>query len=774
VHPGWPSLSTLDRPPNNLPTQLSSFVGREEELATLRRLLRTSRLLTLTGSGGSGKTRLSVQLAAEAIRQFPDGVCFVPLAPIRSAELVPSSIAHNLGLQDSSDRPLIERLLTQLRERELLLVLDNFEQLLAAASVVADILKGTHAVRIIVSSRAPLHLTGEQEFPVPPLKLPDAEAPPTAASVAGCEAVRLFAERAAAAVPGFTINERNAASIAEIARRLDGLPLAIELAAARIKLLPPEAMLPRLENSLGLLVGGARDLPSRQQTLRGTIAWSYELLSEGARRLLAACSVFRGGASLGGIESVCSTAVDIGVDVLDGLAELVDQSLVRRVEGDISPRFMMLETIREYAAERLAEMPETARVRQAHAATFLAMTDDARLGLTGPAEKDWLARLEVEHNNVRAAIDWCRQKSPSDALRLAASMCFFWNMRGHYTEGRARLSALLEEVTDAAPPRVGALNAAATLAIDQGDYPDAFDKVHESLELSRKLNDKQGEGTAALYCGRAYIADGHPAEAAQYVEKGMTLLREVDDSVGVAYAFLYGGLAASFVGRLGEACEAFSQGVGVCRELGFRSLGARALQMLGHSRIELGDLRGAREALEEALPVSIDLGDRWVVPLELSGFAGLAAKTGRPRQALRLAGAAEACSQNGDFRVPSVMQNRLERWLAPARNALAREAEKMFLEGKAMSLMEAVASALANEPEHTRRNSSHQQLTKRELEIATLVAHGLTNRDIAGRLHLSVRTVEVHVDHVLTKLGFNNRTQLAAWAYEEKLLAENT
>lgn len=769
-----PPLSTFDPTPNNLPTQLSSFIGRESELAGLRRLLDSSRLLTLTGAGGSGKTRLSVQLAAQAAPDFPDGVYFVPLAPIRNPELVPSSIAQNIGLQDSSDRPLMVRLLNQLRERELLLVLDNFERLLAAATVVADILKGTHAVRIIVSSRAPLHVTGEQEFPVPPLKLPDPDAIPSVASIAGCESVRLFVERATAAVPGFAITERNAASVAQIARRLDGLPLAIELAAARVKLLPLEAMLPRLERSLGLLIGGARDLPSRQQTLRSTIGWSYELLGGGAKRLLATCSVFRGGASLGTVESVCEAAVDIGVDVLDGLAELVDQSLLRRVEGEVAPRFVMLETIREYAAERLAEMPEEASVREAHAAAFRTLAEDASQGMGGPQEKEWLARLEIEHNNIRAAMDWYRQESPTNALRIAACMSIFWNMRGHYTEGRARLAALLKEAKESTPIRVDALNAAATLAIDQGDYVDAFDKVHEGFELSRVLNDRRGEGMAALYYGRANIASGRPADAAAYVDTGMALLREVNDPVGVAYAFLYAGLAASFTGRLEVAREAFEEGVGMCRELVFRSLGARALQMLGHTRIELGDLRGAREAFEEALPVSLDLGDRWVVPLELAGFAGLAAKTGRPRQALRLAGAAAACSELGEFRVPTVMQSRLARWLAPARKALGGAAERIFAEGKAMNLTDAVASALANEPDQAWRPGPGQELTKREVEIATLVARGLTNREVASRLHLSVRTVEVHVDHVLTKLGFNNRTQLAAWAYEEKLLLENT
>jgi predicted ATPase/DNA-binding CsgD family transcriptional regulator len=763
-------VKTAGPPPNNLPTQLSSFVGREQELAELGRLLDTCRLLTLTGSGGSGKTRLSIQLAADAAVRFPDGVFFVPLAPIRNPELVPSSIAQNMGLQDSGDRPLMERLLSQLRESEVLFVLDNFEQLLAAAPLVADILRGTQAVRIIVSSRAPLHVTGEQEFPVPPLELPDLGASVTPAGVAGCEAVRLFVERARAAVPSFALTEQNAASVAGIARRLDGLPLALELAAARVKLLAPEAMLPRLEHSLGLLVGGPRDLPSRQQTLRGTMAWSYDLLSDGARRLLAICSVFRAGASLESIESVCEAAPDIGIAVLDGLAELVDQSLLRHVETDRAPRFAMLETVREYAAERLSELPEAARVRDAHAATFLALAEDGNRALTGPQEKGWLDRLRSEHDNLRAAIDWYRQKSPSSGLRLASAMSTFWTMRGHFTEGRARLGALLDVGTERTATRVSALNAAGTLAIDQGDYADAFARLQESFELSREIDDRRGEGMAALYLARASIASQRPADAGPFVERGLALLREVGDPGGIALGFLYAGLSANFTDRLEEACEAFAKGVDMCRDLGFRSLGARTLQLLGHTRIELGDLRGARQALQEALPVSVDLGDHWVVPLELGGFAGLAAKTGRPRRALRLAGAGAAYSELGEFRMPPIMLSRLDGWLAPARKALGGAAGQAFAEGRAMRLEEGVAYALANEPEEAWRPGPRRELTRRELEVAGLVARGLTNREIADQLHLSVRTVDAHVDHILTKLGFNTRTQLVAWAYEAKVL----
>ena len=359
-----PSMGALDQFPDNLPRQLTSFIGRERELQDLKALLERSRLLTLTGPGGSGKTRLGLQLAAEVAGGFPDGVSFVALAPVGNPDLVLSSIAQGIGLRDVGDRPLLDRLRSHLENARVLLLLDNFEHLIAAAPVVAHILQATVALRIVVTSRAPLHVSGEQEFEVPPLRVPDPQCA-TVAAVAGCESVRLFTERARAAWPGFVLDEENAALIARITRRLDGLPLAVELAAARVKLLPPASLLARLEHALPLLVGGPRDLPQRQQTLRGTIAWSYGLLGAGAGRLLAACSVFRGGISLEGAESVCAAAIDLGIEVLDGLQEFVDQSLLRRIGGFAGPggpRFGMLFMVREYAAERLAEMPERARV----------------------------------------------------------------------------------------------------------------------------------------------------------------------------------------------------------------------------------------------------------------------------------------------------------------------------------------------------------------------------------------------------------------------------
>jgi non-specific serine/threonine protein kinase len=756
----------------SLPKPLTSFIGRERELSQAKRLLEGSYLVTLTGPGGSGKTRLGIALAAEVAADYPDGVYFVPLAPVRDPGLVPSTIAQSIGLQDARDRPLIEHLVSQLRVRQLLVVLDNFEHLLAAAPVVTRLLRETSALRILVTSRSSLRVSGEQECPVPPLAVPDPGVRPTAAGLAACESVRLFAERTAAALPGFTLDDDNAPAIADIARRLDGLPLAIELAAARVKLLPPQAILPRLEHSLRLLTGGGRDLPDRQQTLRATIAWSYDLLTEGARRLLATCSVFAGGASLEVIETVCDAAVDIGLPVLDGLQELLDQSLLRQVRrtGPPSPRYAMLETIREYAAERLAAMPEAERVRGAHAAAFLALVEADGRPHAGLARKEWLERVDAEHNNIRAALGWYRQHDPPAALRLAAAMSAFWSLRGHHTEGRQHLSGLLDLVHDNSKRHVSALSGAAWLAIDQGDYDHADELLAESIELSHAFGDTVGEGIATVYLGRCKMSRLRITEGVPDVARAVALANEAGDRPAIAFTTFYSGLVALLTGQLEAACDLFARCAAMAAELGLAPLSARARQMLGYPLLDLGELSAARTALAEGVPVSMEIGDRWVVQIGLSGFAGLAVKTGRPLLALRLAGAADAYRDANKFSMPVPMEHIVDRWLAPARAKAGRAAGRLLAEGRRLSPEEAVGLILANAPDDTPPRGPRQALTRREAEIAALAARGLTNRNIAARLFLSVRTVEVHVDHILTKLGFRTRTQLAAWAYAEGLL----
>jgi predicted ATPase/DNA-binding CsgD family transcriptional regulator len=760
---------------SSLPKPLTSFIGRERELAEAKQLLQGSYLVTLTGPGGSGKTRLGIALAAEVAADYPDGVFFVPLAPVRDPGLVPSTIAQGIGLQDARDRPLMEHLISQLRERRLLIVLDNFEHLLAGAPVVTQLLQETSALRILVTSRSSLRISGEQECPVPPLALPSPASSSTPDSVARCESVRLFAARAAAATPGFVIDERNASAIAQITCRLDGLPLAIELAAARVKLLPPESILARLEHSLSLLTGGSRDLPDRQQTLRATIAWSYQLLTDGAKRLLAVCSVFAGGATMELIETVCDGAIDIGLPVLDGLQELADQSLLRqRTPGPGPARYTMLETIREYAAEHLDLLPEADRVRGAHAAAFLALAESAGRPQAGLARKEWLERLDSEHNNVRAALGWFRQHDPPAALRLSAAMSAFWSLRGHHTEGRERLADLLGLVTGGSTARVTALNGAGWLAIDQGDYTQADRLLGESIGISQAEPDLLGEGMATVYLGRSQLSRMRVAAAGPLIERAVTLLADSGDQAAVAFSLLYSGLLAQFSGRLEAACGLFARCAALSAGLGLEPLSARAKQTLGCALVDLGDLAAARAALGDGLPGSLAVGDRWMVPLGLAGFAGHAAKTGRPRLALKLSGAADAYQEANEFSMPAPIREMVDRWLSPVHRSLGPAAARLIAAGRRLGPEEAVSLALANEPEDAAGPGPRRTLTRREREVAVLVARGLTNRDIAAELFLSVRTVEVHVDHIFSKLGFHTRTQLAAWAYEEGLLPEDT
>jgi non-specific serine/threonine protein kinase len=655
---------------------------------------------------------------------------------------------------------------------QLLLVIDNFEHLLAGTPVVTRLLRETSAVRILVSSRSPLHVSGEQECPVPPLAVPGMDARPTAASLAACESVRLFIERAAGVVPGFTLDDENAPAVAQIACRLDGLPLAIELAAARVKLLPPEVLLPRLDHSLGLLTGGSRDLPDRQQALRATIAWSYDLLTEGARRLLAVCSVFAGGASLEAIETVCD-AVDIGLPVLDGLQELVDQSLLRQVPRPGSVRYAMLETIGEYAAGRLESMPEAEAVRDAHAAAFLTLVEADGRPHAGLARKQWLERVDAEQNNIRAALSWYRQRDPPAALRLAAAMAAFWSLRGHHTEGRHRLGDLLELVPEASMARVSALTGAAWLAIDQGGYAEAAGLLSESIRMSHTLGDTVGEAIATVYLGRCMMSNRDLAAGVPHVERAATLVSETDDRPATAFVTFYSGLVALLTGRLETACGLFARCTAMAAELGLEPLNARARQMLGFPLLELGELAAARAALTESFPVCMEVGDRWIVQIGLAGFIGLAAKTGRPRLALRLAGAGHAYRDANEFSMPVPIEEIVDRWLAPARARAGRSAARLVAEGRRLTPEEAVGLVLANEPDDAPPPGSRPGLTRREAEVAALAARGLTNRDIAGQLFLSVRTVEAHVDHILTKLGFHTRTQLAAWALEAGLSSED-
>jgi predicted ATPase/DNA-binding CsgD family transcriptional regulator len=775
---GWPDLqqSGPRRVPSTvgawevLPRPPTSFVGRESELARARDLLDRTRLLTLTGPGGCGKTRLAIEVAGSAAADFPDGVHFVPLASVRDPRLVPMSIARGIGLQDARGKPLLDHLSAYLAERDTLLILDNLEQVLEAGGFIAELLGSTARPRILATSRSPLHVSWEQEFPVPPLRLPGRGSALSAAALAECESVQLFVARAEASVPGFAVTAANASAVAGIAERLDGLPLAIELAAARVKLLPPEAILARLEHSVGLLVSDRRDVPDRQRTLRATIAWSHDLLSEQARRLLAVCSVFRGGVDLAILEAVCADMDGPPAPLLEALAELVDHSLLRRLDtaSPSAPRFGMLEAVREFAAERLGTLAGHVRVRAAHASAFSESVDDLGRPPSCP-DRTGLDRLELEHDNLRGALDWYRETDPPAALRLANRLIGFWSVRGHFSEGRRRLGALLELVPADDPEWIDAVNGAAWLATDQGDRPSALGLLEQGIEHAHAARDLVREAVGLCYRGRAKLVIGNPAGGRADIERALELQIEAGSAPDLAATLWLAGAAASFDDDWPTAVERFERCTQLSASIGLHAIEARALQLLGVARLELGDLRGAEAALRKAVPAIADLGDRFAIPVGLTALAGLASERGRPRTAFRLAGAAAAFEEVNQTHRPQKIRLELDAWLAPAEQKVGAAAEKLFGEGRALTLDEAIAAGLDDTPEDPWRAGPSPGLTQREQQIAALAATGLTNREIAGRLYLSVRTVEVHVDHVLTKLGFRTRTQLAAWVHEEGL-----
>ncbi len=477
----FPPLDTLDARPTNLPTQATPLIGRERELAQVRDRLASDEfaILTLTGPGGTGKTRLALQAAADSLGRFPSGTFFVALAPISDPELVVPTIAQVLGMRVPRERALMQALSDYLAERKLLLVLDNVEHVVAAAPALAKLVAAAPGLKILASSREPLHVAGERVFPVPPLELPEVD--DTWEAVAANEAVGLFVERAQAIRPDFELTDANAPAVTAICHRLDGLPLAIELAAARVVLFPPAALLARLDERLRILTGGARDQPARHQTLRATLDWSYDLLTEPRQKLFSRLAVFAGGWTLDAAETVCNG----DLDVLDGLASLIDKSLVRLEGSEEEPRFTMLETIREHAREKLLEAGEDEELRSRHLAWSLAFAERAEPELRGPEQKAWLDRLHAELDNFRAAFDWSQSQSETDAsLRLGSALLEFWIVRADWSEGREWVELALGQPGEVDPAvRMKALSAAGELADTLSDYPSAtrfFEEVWRS------------------------------------------------------------------------------------------------------------------------------------------------------------------------------------------------------------------------------------------------------------------------------------------------------
>ncbi len=691
----FPHLRTLESTPNNLPTQMTSFVGRDDQVREAKQLLDRSRLLTLTGPGGTGKTRLSLQIAAEMLDQFPDGVYFVPLAAVQDPTLVPSVIAQALAIPITGSQRPLDALLDYLKDKRTLLVLDNFEQLTPAGPVAAELLQASDGLRIMVSSRAVLRVYGEQEFPVPPLRLPDLRALPSLAALSQYEGVRLFIERAVAVKPDFRATNENAPAIAGICERVDGLPLAIELAAARTKLFSPQALLNRLEKSLSALGTGARDLPGRQQTLRGAITWSYDLLKTPERRLLARLSVFARGGSLEQVEEVCGPDEDIGGPLVDMLEELADQSLLRRLPEIEQPRFLMLQTIREFAMERLGEGGEADAIRDRHAKAFLALAERAQGDLFGAKQKASLDQLEREHDNFRAALDWCVTRADAlTAMSLGASLWRFWQMRGHIHEGRSRLAQALALPGGEAYPneRLRVLEAAGGLAYWQADMTEAQRLYDESLRSTRQLGD-----TRAI--ANALYNDAFPAiagrinlrEARLLVDEALGMFRQLGDDSGVARSLWGLGNVAYFLQEYPAARTLLEESDARFRTIDDRFGLGWCLHTLGLTLIKSDDAAGASRCWHEALELFNGAQDVAGLVVQLDNLSVIARRAGDPVRATRLAAAAAAhqlSSGTGLAGLLTVQEGRT------GREGLSEEAaSKAWAEGQAMTLAQAVAYA---------------------------------------------------------------------------------
>jgi predicted ATPase/class 3 adenylate cyclase len=646
----FPAIGSLDATPNNLPTRLTTFLGREREIAEVSRALADARLLTLTGPGGTGKTRLSLEVAVRTMSRFPDGVWFVELSPISEPELVLPTIAQTLGLPDRGGRTPLERLVDHIGDKRVLLVLDNFEQVVSAATDIGDLLSRSPNVTALVSSRSVLHVYGEQEYPVPPLGLPDPRhLPDDLGALRQYEAVALFIERARAIKPDFAITNENAAAVAEICVRLDGLPLAIELAAARIRILPPHQMLSRLESRLSLLSGSlaVRDVPARQQTLRGAIEWSHDMLDEADRALFAGLSVFVGGARLEAVERVCGDEVD--GEVLDALASLVDKSLLRQAEGiEGEARFTMLETIREFAIEQATERGRWEDLRRRHAEFFCEVAETAAGPIMGSAKRSWLDRLEQEHDNLRAALSWATDSGRADiALRMSAALWRFWQMRGHLAEGVERVSAALALPGAGELPalRANALNAAAGLTYWQADTDRSREWYEEEIATRRALGDRAGlaealYGLSFTWSFAAGGADSDERRSETIVSEALEIFRELDDRAGIARC-LWALANIAWITRSNQRAMSFaSEALPIFREMDDRFMVGWTVYTMALYDLnqEPFDLDRAEARLAESLRIFAEADDVSGYALVLDALALLAQRRGDRERAARLSG----------------------------------------------------------------------------------------------------------------------------------------
>jgi non-specific serine/threonine protein kinase len=666
--------------------------------------------VTLTGSGGIGKTRLALQVAAELIEAFAHGVWLVRLSRLVDPGLVLPTIAQTLGLKETGNQSFAETLRAYLAEKHLLLVLDNFEQVVGAALDVVGLLEASPGLSVLVTSRAPLHLRGEHEYPLPPLPLPAPGQRTPPEHLSQYAAVALFLERAREARPDFAVTAANAPAIAEICARLDGLPLAIELAAVRVKVLPPEALLARLSRSLQVLTGGARDADARQQTMRATIAWSEALLAPEEQMLFRRLAIFVGGCTLESAEAICAMtkgAAPLDLDLLEGLSTLVDHNLVQQREEQGEPRFGMLQVIREYAHERLEASGEAEVLRRAHTHSFLSLAEQARQKEPGPEALAWRERLEREHDNLRAALGWTRDRSEAElGLRLAVALTSFWRRRGYVREGRAWLDGLLAVAAgEAEAAGTGAglevIRAKASLnagmfALNMGAYAMAQNQLEQARTLALAAGNAEVARKALTNLGRIATDQGDLERAAALYAESLALARELGDQWGSAIVLGNLGHIALLQGDLEQAAAYLTNGLALERQVGDRNDMAVIRTNLGRVARKRGDVAQSEGLLREALAVAWELRDPGQCVLGLEALAETAGAARQGERAARLLGAAAALRETLGVPQPRSQQAEVEQAVVAARAALGEEAwAAAFASGRTLSLEQAIAEALA-------------------------------------------------------------------------------
>lgn len=764
---------------HNLPVELTSFVGRAHELEELQNLLAGTRLVTLTGIGGAGKTRLALKLAAAVAADYPEGVWLVALGPILEESLLSQAVASVLDVRERSGESLDASLSRHLRDRRALLVLDGCEHLVDACARLVGLMLGSgHQLTVLTTSQEALRVPGEVIWRVPSLSLPASDGAAGVSRLMESEAVRLFAERAALVQPGFTLVEQNGPVIARICRRLDGLPLAIELAAAQIRLMPPNELELRLQDRFRLLTGGSRTALARHQTLRATVDWSYDHLDAAERALFRRLAVFSGTFDLEAAEAVCG-GPPVPPDVLGCLSRLVDRSMVGVQDGaGAMGRYHLLETLRQYGQERLTDSGDE-NVRRRHAEYYGALARKGSDGLVGTAQSASLAGLELDQDNLRAALTWALGSDQDLALQVAAALGPYWYIRGSLTEGHEWLAAATAANSAPSPTLARALTHAGWVAYWQGDYERSRALAEQGLAVARDLGDPMETARAVnLLGGVLHIADEDFEGARRCYAEAYDIRLRLNDRWGIASSLNNLALAEYDAGDYETAETLMQEALTQVDALGDRRARANALDSLARIVLERGKYAEARRYHSECLALAQELGDKVDSADALDGLARVAVAEGDPGRALTVAGAAHALRDRIGYETPKPWRRRLQNSIDAARAALTpKVAIETWELGLKLSEQEAVLLALS--PSGVRHDSSSHPagegrggglLTPREREIAALIAAGLSNKQVAARLKIAERTAEAHVEHIRTKLDVHSRAHIASWATQNGLV----